>query len=276
MNRQQLAYFRVVALTMAGIIATLTLCNLFTIATKSISVEIPSEDDIHWSIDPVQKEILFRTTFSVKNHGVYDINDIDISARLMKDGTKSLLTFEKQDMVVQRGSDTTFDLLIPIDLFKIPWFDWLSLMYKNSTLTLQLDVDATYMFGLIDFTANEAIKIPWSPPPLLNFSNNTVVQEGVTGILTLLNIAQNGSTPSLSDLISLVSLPQIYYSAENGFAFSLNISSYSETVENITCHLIIPFLVMDGGVEFTVSILVGFDAGAPVLKIQEVRVQYVT
>jgi hypothetical protein len=274
MNRQQLAYIRVVALAMAGLVATLAICNLFTIATKSISVEIPSEEDIHWSIDPLQKEILFRTTFSVKNQGVYNIDDIDISAQLVKDDTRPLFTFEKQDMVVLRGSNTTFDLLIPINLFKISWFDWLSLMYKNTTLKLLLDIDATYMFGLIDFTANEAIEIPWSPP-LLNLSNNTTVQKGITGILTILNIAQNGSIPSVSDLISLFSLPQVSITTENGFAFSLNISSYSETVKNITCHLIIPLLVMDGGVEFTASILVGFEAGSPVFRIQEVGVQYV-
>jgi hypothetical protein len=78
MNRQQLAYVRVVALIMAGLVASLTLGNLFTIATKGISVTLPTEDEIQWSIDPVQREILFRTAVSVNNQGVYDINDITL------------------------------------------------------------------------------------------------------------------------------------------------------------------------------------------------------
>jgi len=273
MNRQQLTYFRVVALIMAGVVATLTICNLFTIATKGISVNLPAEEDIHWSIDPMQKEILFRTAFSVRNQGVYDISDIDISAQLVKEDMTPLFSFEKQDMVVLRGSNTTFDLLIPIDLDKISFLDWFSLMYKNTTLQLLLDIDALYMFGLIEFTANEAIDVPWSPP--LNLSDNTTVQAGVKGILSLLNIAQNKSIATLSDIISLFSLPQVSYTADNGFAFSLNISNYSETVKNITCHVILPLLVVNGDLEFTVSLLVGFEAGCPVFQIQEVGIQYV-
>jgi hypothetical protein len=273
MNRQQLTYFRVVALIMAGVVTTLTICNLFTIATKGISVDLPAEEDIHWSIDPVQKEILFRTAFSVKNQGIYDISDIDISAQLVKEDMTPLFSFEKQDMVVLRGSNTTFDLLIPIDLDKISFLDWFSLIYKNSTLHLLLDIDALYMFGLVEFTANEAIDIPWSPP--LNLSDNTTVQTGVKGLLTLLNISQNKSISPLSDIISLFSLPQVSYTADNGFAFSLNISNYSETVKNITCHVIVPLLVIDGCFEFTTSILVGFEAGCPVFRIQEVGIEYV-
>jgi hypothetical protein len=259
---------------MVSLVATLTLCNLFTIATKSISVDIPTEQDIHWSIDPVQKEILFRTTFTIRNQGVYDIDDIDISAHLLKDGTRPLFSFEKHDLAALHGSDTTYDLLVPIDLLKIPWFDWFSLMYTNTTLKLQLDIDATYMFGLIDFTADEAIDVPWSPP-LQNLSGNSTVQKAITGLFTLLNIGQGGTLPSLSDLISLSSLPQISYRAANGFVFTLNVSSYSETLKEITCHLVVPFFVMEGGVGFTFSILVGFDAGNPVVRIQEVGIEYV-
>jgi hypothetical protein len=260
---------------MAGLVATLTICNLFTIATKGISVNLPREEDIHWSIDPLQKEILFRTNFSVKNQGIYDISDIDISAQLVKDDRTPLFSFEKQDMVVLRGSNTTFDLLIPLDLDKISVLDWFSLMYKNTTLQLLLDIDALYMFGLIEFSANEAIDVPGSPP-ILNLTNNTMVKAGVQGLSTLLNIASNKSIASLSDIVSLFSLPQISYAANNGFSFSLTISNYSETVKNITCHIIVPLLVINGGFEFTVSFLVGIEAGSFMFRIQEVGIQYVS
>ncbi len=274
MNRQQLAYFRVVALIMAGLVATLTIGNLFTIATKGISVTLPTEDEIHWSIDPVQKEVLFRTSFSVKNQGVYDISDIDISADLVKDDMTPLFSFKKQDMTVLRGSNTTFDLLIPLNLDTISFFDWFSLMYKNTTLQLLLDINALYMFGLIEFTANEAIDIPWSPP-LRNLSDNSTVQAGVQSIFTLLNIAQNKSISSLSDIISLFSLQQISYTTENGFAFSLLISNYSETVKNITCHIIVPLLVTNGALAFTASLLMGIDEGGFLFRIQEIGIEYV-
>jgi hypothetical protein len=274
MNRQQLAYFRVVALIMTSLVATLTIGNLFTIATKGISVILPTEEEIHWSIDPLQKEVLFRTSFSVKNQGVYDISDIDISAHLVKEDMTPLFSFNKQDMTVLRGSNTTFDLLIPLNLDTISFFDWFSLMYKNTTLQLLLDINALYMFGLIEFRANEVIDVPWSPP-LLNLSGNSTVQEGIRGISTLLDIVSGKSISSLSNLFSLFSSRNISYTAENGFSFSLCISNYSETVKNVTCYIIVPVLVIHGTLAFTASILVGIDEGGFVFRIQEVGVEYV-
>ena len=274
MNRQQLTYLRVVALIMAGLIASLTIGNLFTIATKGISVTLPTEDEIEWSIDPLQKEILFRTSFSVNNQGVYDIRDIDISAQLVKKDRTPLVSYEKQDLVVLRGTNTTFDLLIPIDLDTISFFDWFSLIYKNTTLQLLLDIDALYMFGLVEFTANEAIDIPWSQPPL-NLSDNRTIQTGIQGLCTLFNITQNKSITTVSDIFSLFSIPEFYYSSGNGFVFNLTITTYSETLKNITCQIITPLLIVSGAFEFTVSFLVGFEGNNPVFRIQEVGIEYV-
>jgi hypothetical protein len=177
-------------------------------------------------------------------------------------------------MVVMHGKNTTIDLLIPLDLDKISFFDWFSLIYKNTTLQLLLDIDALYMFGLVEFTADEVIDVPWAKPPL-NLSDNKTIQAGVQGICTLLNISQNKSISSLADIFSLVSLPEISYASGNGFAFYLNISDYSATVKNITCRITVPLLVTNGGFEFSVSILVGIEGNTPVFRVQEVGIQYV-
>jgi len=274
MNRQQLTYLRVVALTMAGLVASLTIGNLFTIATKGISVTLPSEDEIQWSIDPLKKEILFRTSFSVKNQGVYDIRDIDISAQLVKQDRTPLFSYAKQDLVVLHGTNTTFELLIPLDLDTISIVDWFSLLYKNTTLQLLLDIDALYMFGLVEFTANEAIDIPWSQPPL-NLSKNRTIQAGIQGLCTLLNITKNNSIVTLSDIFSLLSIPEFSFTASSGFVFNLTITAYSETIKNITCRIIAPLLIVSGAVAFTASFLVGLDENTPVFHIQEVGVEYV-
>lgn len=274
MNRQHLTYVRAFALVMSCVVATLTICNLFTIATKSIEVDIPTEEDISWSIDPQQKEILFRTSFAVKNHGTYDISNIDVTAKLVKDNDKSLISFEKQDMIVLRGSDKTFDLLISLDLDTISWFDWLSLMYKDTTLQLVLDIDASYMFGLVDFTVDEIIEIPWSPP-IANLSENEMVKDGMNGVLNLLNIASNSSIPTMSDIFSLYTLPELNFTAENGFSFIFNISDYSDTVKKITLSITTPLIVMDGKFVFNAEVLVGIEEGVPLFKVQEVAIQYV-
>lgn len=274
MNKRQLAYVRVLALVMSCIVATLTICNLFTIATKSIEVDIPDESDMSWSIDPENKEILFRTAFSVKNHGTYDISDIDIGANLVKDDDKSLIAFEKQDMVVLRGSDKTFDLLISLDLDTISWYDWLSLMYKDTTLRLLLDIDASYMFGLVDFTVDEELEFPWTPP-IANLSEHEAVEEGMEGILNLLDIASNGSLPTISEVFSLITLPKLNYTLDNGFALIVNITDYAETVKRISCSITTPLLVMEGKFVFSGSILVGLQEGEPMLEVEEVGFDYV-
>jgi len=274
MNRRHLTYVRAFALVMSCVVATLTICNLFTIATRSIEVDIPTEEDISWSIDPQQKEILFRTSFAVKNHGTYDISDIDVTAKLVKDNDKSLISFEKQDMIVLKGSDKTFDLLISLDLDTISWFDWLSLMYNDTTLQLVLDIDASYMFGLVDFTVDEIIEIPWSPP-IANLSENEMVKDGMNGVLNLLNIASNSSIPTMSDIFSLYTLPELNFTAENGFSFILNISDYSDAVKKITLSITTPLIVMDGKFVFNAEVLVGIEEGAPLFKVQEVAIQYV-
>jgi len=274
MNRRQLAYVRVAALVMSCVVASLTICNLFTIATKSIAVDIPTEEDISWSIDPANKEILFRTAFGVSNQGTYDIPDIDIEAQLMKDDSTSLISFTKHDMTVLRGSNKTFDILISLDLDTISWFDWMSLMYQDTNLTLVLDIDASYMFGLVDFTVDEEIAFPWTPP-IANISESDIIQQGMNGVLSVLDIVQSGTPPTLSEIVSLLSLPQISYESDNGFVFSVQITNHSETVKNITCHLVTPFVLIDGGFDCTLSLLVGLEQGVPVFSIEEVDVQYV-
>jgi len=140
---------------------------------------------------------------------------------------------------------------------------------------LLLDIDALYMFGLVEFTANEAIDIPWSQPPL-NLSDNRTIQTGIQGLCTLFNITQNKSITTLSDIFSLFSIPEFYYSSGNGFVFNLTITTYSETLKNITCQIITPLLIVSGAFEFTASFLVGFEGNNPVFRVQEIGIEYVT
>lgn len=274
MKRKHLMYVRTISIIMSFLVATLAICNLLTIATKSIEVTIPDENDISWSIDPQQKQIIFRTSFSVKNHGTYDISDIDISAQLLKDNEKTLISFEKQNMVVQRGCNKTFDIIISLDLDTISWFDWMSLMYKNTSLQLVLDIDASYMLGLVGFTVDENIDIPWSCP-IQNITENEMVQEGVTGVMSLLNIADNSSLSSISDVFSLYALADLNITTENGFAFNLNLSDYSETLKKISIQITTPLIVLDGMFVFSAEVLFGLDEGVPMVKIQQVVIQYV-
>jgi len=129
------------------------------------------------------------------------------------------------------------------------------------------------MYGLVEFTVNEAIDIPWSQPPL-NLSDNRTIQAGIQGICTLFNITQNKSMTTLADIFSLFSIPEISYATESGFMFNLTITTNSEGLKNITCRIITPLLIIPGALEFTASFLVGFEGNNPVFRIQEMGVEY--
>ena len=71
MNKKNLGYVRIVAITLSLMLGTLTLCNLLTVMTHGIEIEIPDENQYSWAIDPVEMKILIITDFTVKNHGAY-------------------------------------------------------------------------------------------------------------------------------------------------------------------------------------------------------------
>jgi hypothetical protein len=264
---------------MSCIVACLTLGNVLTVATHSIEVEIPDESDMNWSIDPQNKQILFRTAFSIKNRGAYDIIDIDINAKLVKENEQLLVTFSKQNMVVLRGSDKTFDIIVTLDLDTISLVDWLSLVYRDSTLQLLIDIDAKYMFGLLEFTVDEILEIPWSPP-LSNLSKNSSVQTGIDGVYSLLSRATqspaHNTTADITDILTLLTMPDLNYTSESGFSFLVTITNYSKAIKNIKCSLTTPLIWLDGSIIMDSSFLVGIEEGMPVFSIQEMNLNYVT
>ena len=277
MNRQQLSCVRAVALFMSFIVASLTIGNLLTVASHGIDVDIPEESDVNWSIDLENKEILFRTGFSVENNGAFDISDIDISADLVKDDTRSMISFLKEDMVVLRGSNKSFDILVSLDLNKISLIDWFTLLYQETTLKLLIDIDAKYMFNLIDFNVDEVIEIPWAPP-IATIDENESLKTAISGISKLLNLVEHSSLQNftnISDIISILSIPSINYTSENGVTFQVQISNYTETIKQIDFRIVTPLLLMDGNFEMKSSILIGFNGISPVLNFEEVKMNYV-
>jgi hypothetical protein len=188
-----------------------------------------------------------------------------------------MISFLKEDMVVLRGSNKTFDILVSLDLNKISLLDWFTLLYQETTLKLIIDIDAKYMFNLIDFNVDEVIEIPWSPP-IGTINENESLKTAVSGISKLLNLVEHCTLKNLtniSDIISILSIPSINYSSENGVAFQIQISNYTETIKKIDFRIVTPLLLMDGNIEMKSSVLIGFNGISPVLNFKEVTMNYV-
>ncbi len=175
MNKMQLRKIRLVAIIATVLIATLSLGNLFTVASHGVDFETPEADNVKMAYDPLNNDLLFLTDFKVKNHGAYGIDDIDVNAELLNENNVKLVDFTKNDIVVPRGNDKLVDIAVALDLDKLTVLDWLKLTYKDSGFKLMVDIDASYMFNLIDVTVDEEIDIPWTSPTKMILENETII-----------------------------------------------------------------------------------------------------
>lgn len=175
MNKMQLKKIRLIAIIFTVLIATLSLGNLYTVASRGIDFKIPEVDNVKMAYDPLNNDLIFLTDFKVKNHGAYGINNIDINAKLLNENNVKLVDFTKNDVVVPIGNDKLVDIAVALDLNKLTVLDWLKLTYKDSGFKLLIDIDASYMFNLIDVTVDEEIFIPWTSPTKMILENETII-----------------------------------------------------------------------------------------------------
>jgi len=275
MKKEQLKYVRIIAILLSCLVASLALCNLLTVATHSIEFEIPEESDFTWAIGPEGKELLFLTEFSVSNHGAYDIDDIDINAELLTENGQELIDFAKNDLVVSRGSDKSFDIIVTLAMEDIPLIDWLSLLYKDTVLRLVVDVDASYMFGLIHFTVDEVLEYPWSAP-LGNLSENNSIVSGLFSVLAIAGQGTGYDIQGIGKAMTYIDVRDFEYRSDWGYSILLNTSTdSSRNLKNISCRIEVPIKGLDGKLVIGFRVLIDLPGGPVFVKLQEVNVSYV-
>jgi hypothetical protein len=275
MTTRRLALLRASALTMSLLVACLTLGNLLTLATRGITVTLPEPDDIHWSIDPQGQNILLHTTFSIHNHGVYHITNINSDIKLLNQYNHTLITYQTHDLASTRGSDSIFDILIPLHIDRISLFDWISLVYSHTSLRLVINADAQYMFDLLQFSMHETITIPSPTTSLEALLNNTAVKTGITGLTTLAGLLADGRLPNLTALADLLTLPPVSYVTETGWGFTLTIHNITNTLKQYTFTITTPVPFQTGSFVFTAILRFGLDENTtPVLTLETMRIAY--
>jgi len=273
-KKDQLKYIRVVAILFSCLVASLTLCNMLTVVTHGIEVYIPEASEFSMSVDPVEKKLIFHTQFAVNNQGAYDIDDIDIHAKLLKEDNKELIVFSSNDLVVNRGSNRTFDVLVNLDLDDIAVLDWFSLVYRNTVFKLLVSIDASYMFGLIDFAVDEVFEFPWISP----LYNITKDDEVVNGLYTLIDAAENDEIKNpgdLKDILSVFSLGDFEYGSDRGYKLRIIVDDLINNLRNISCRIELPFTEQGGKLSFDFVIQFGLVDDLFSSTIMEVNINYV-
>ncbi|UCE36253.1 MAG: hypothetical protein JSW00_12020 [Thermoplasmata archaeon] len=163
-KKEMVVRFRLVVIALNCLLATLSLINLYTIASGAVKVEIPEEDDFAWTIDTRSNEATFLTNFTVTNKGVYDIEDLDIHAKVRTEKDTMLIDYSQEDLIIPRGNVKKFDIVAVLPFERIDPDEWRSLMINDSVFYLDVDISAKYLWGLGTFVVDDTLEYPWDAP----------------------------------------------------------------------------------------------------------------
>lgn len=211
----------------------------------------------------------------MSNHGAYDIDDIDINVELQTETGQELIDFEKNDLLVSRGSDKSFDIMVTLAMEDISLVDWLSLIYKDTVLRLVVDVDASYMFGLIHFTVDEVLEYPWNAP-LGNLSEDNSIVSGLFSVLALVGQGNGYDIEDIGSALTSFDMGDFEYHSDWGYSIILNTSTdSSRNIMNISCRIEVPLKGLDGKLAIGFGLLIGLPGGPIFVDLQEVNVAYV-
>ncbi len=273
MKKEQLKIIRIIAIVFSCTIASLTLCNLITFATQGLNFEIPNdENDIKIAYDPVNNDLLFVTDFAVNNQGTYDINDIDIKVKLYNEKGLGIVDFYKTDLVVSRGCNKKFDVIISLDLDDISILEWLSLIYKNTYFKLVVDIDASYMFKLIDVTVDEEIVFPWTSPLKSYIEKNTIIKN----LFNLIEYSINNGTidiineyKSVEQILNTTHYMYSYGNIYNFELYTINTSDYTKSI-SVKIETYLPKIKSTINLEFNINLR--YNSNKISIKIGEVKI----
>ncbi len=277
MNKEKLGYIRIAAIALSLMLGTLTLLNLLTVMTHGIELELPDENEFSWAIDPVEMKILIITDFTVKNHGAYDIEDIDINARIITQEGIELLSFEEKDLAVSSGSEKNFDLILEISLNDIDLENWLSLLYRDTTMSLVIDIDAEYMFGLIHVTVDEVLDRGWAAP-LSGYSPENDIMPWILAAFGYysLDLDQNIWNMQQTAIEYLMQVDGFHYLSDDGYEIIVTGQNYSDELREMNCAITIPVDYLSGEILLGYNMLFGIVDNQVFVDIQEVNIAYVS
>jgi hypothetical protein len=192
------------------LLASLSLINLYTVASGAIKVDIPEETDFAWTIDTSTEEASFFADFTVENRGVYDITDLDIHAKVLTESDSLLIDYWQEDLTIPSGEIRKFDIKAMMPFENIDFEEWKTLMVNDSVFYLDVDITANYLWGLGTFVVDDTLEYLWEAP-LNNISKNT--DENVVEFLKYIvseNADMNGIFEYVSEQITENPLVSMY------------------------------------------------------------------
>jgi hypothetical protein len=163
-KKESVAKFRLVVIVLNCLLASLSLINLYTIATGAVQVEIPEEEDFAWAIDTRYEEASFIANFTVTNQGIYDITNLNIHAVVTTEKGSMLVDYRQDDLTIPSGYTRKFNIVAVMPFSRVDLDEWKDLMVNDSVFYLDVDIRANYLWGLSTFVVDDILEYPWEAP----------------------------------------------------------------------------------------------------------------
>jgi hypothetical protein len=242
--------FKIAVVVLNIILASITLVSLYSVASGAVEVKVPEADDFAWAVDTRDREVEFIANFTVTNHGLYDVDNLDIRAVVSTEKGNVLIDHEMSDLRIPAGQTSEFavEALLPFD--RIDMDEWRDLMVNDSAFFVDLDIKANYLWGLSTFSLEETLTYPWEAP--VKRLNGTVDPYYVD-LLNLL-LSDNASIESLLDSLidkfgknTLLDMYEWEYSS-----FRLEFWPLSEDTKRVVARMDVDLL--DGAVDLSIEL----------------------
>jgi hypothetical protein len=177
MKKETVVRFRMVVIALNCLLASLSLINLYTVASGAIKVDIPEETDFAWTVDTSTDEATFLADFTVENKGVYDITDLDIHAIVTTESGTMLVDYIQKDLTIPSGESKKFNIFATMPFDRVDLDEWRTLMVNDSVFYLDVDIEANYLWGLGKFVVDDTLVYDWEAPlgKMANKTDDTVL-----------------------------------------------------------------------------------------------------
>jgi hypothetical protein len=189
--------FKIAVVVLNIVLASITLVSLYSIASGAVEVDIPDAKDFAWAIDTKSREVDFIANFTVTNHGLYDVDNLDIRAVVSTEKGNVLIDHEMNDLRIPSGQTSVFNIVAVLPFERIDIEEWMDLMVNDSVFLLDVDIEANYLWGLSTFTLDETLEYQWEAP--LKKLNGTV-DESYIDLLNLV-VSDDASIESFLDAV---------------------------------------------------------------------------
>lgn len=128
-------------------IVVIILLAIFPLITGGLDIDIPETSEAGWSLDG--DTLRLSTSFSVRNGGFYDIEDLSLGFVLTDEEGDVLLTDRSDPADMPAAETTTVDIELALDIGSMSQSAKRKVVFEGGTYGLTVDLETYYIMKLM-------------------------------------------------------------------------------------------------------------------------------